>query len=108
MHMARRLALRTYTARAVYRTYTYLRVLILTRFLRPLRNHAAAQAHVLEFTVNREHEAVAVRYSCTAVLDWYGSTGTYVYCTCIPVQSHSLRYLPADRAGHCLMSSEQE
>ena len=43
----------TLSARAVYLTYTYLRVLILTRALRALRNrvrmHAAAEAHVLEF-----------------------------------------------------------
>ena len=41
------------SARAVYLTYTYLRVLILTRALgRPsarVRMHAAAEAHVLEF-----------------------------------------------------------
>ena len=40
-------------ARAVYLTYTYFRVLILTYSLRPLRlyvrMHAAGQAHVLEF-----------------------------------------------------------
>ena len=72
--------MRSRTARAVYLTqvpgYRYLRVLILTRVLRPL----AAQAHVnvLEFTVKREHVAVAVRYSCTAVLDWYG-----FFLTCV-------------------------
>ena len=62
-------------ARAVYLTYTYLRVLILTPGLRPLspgvRMHAAAQPDVLEYTINREHVLVAVRYSCTGVPDWY-------------------------------------
>ena len=60
--------------------------------------HAAAQPDVLEFTINREHVLVAVRYSCTGVPDWYGSTVLVRTCT-VPVHSHSLRYLPADRAG---------
>ena len=89
-----------YPSEPVYLTYTYLRVLILTHALRALsacvRMHAAAQPDVLEYTINREHVLVAVWYSCTGVPDWYGSTGTCVYC--IPVHSHSLRYLPADRA----------